>query len=147
MGERLAIAAGTGQGPLVSLNLDPRQVLLRYLSDEPTKDIAASLGVSRQALSAWLLKTAEDDWKEAQVARALARKEKAEDDLETAADALAIARARELLRSAQWDLERVCRRIYGQDIPPDLAGRISITINTSSAQTTLNSTQVADKAE
>jgi hypothetical protein len=94
---------------------DPKAILLRYLSDESTEVIAADYGVTRQALSQFLLRHAEDDWKEAQVARAIARKEKAEDDLETAADPLALAKARELLKAAQWDLERVCRRIYGQD--------------------------------
>ena len=93
----------------------PQAILQRYLSDESTKDIAATYGVTRQALGQYLLKVAEEDWKEAQVSRAIARKEKAEDDLETAADALSLARARELLKAAQWDLERVCRRIYGED--------------------------------
>lgn len=94
---------------------DPREILTRYLSDESTKDIAATYGVTRQALGQYLLKVAEEDWKEAQVARALARKERAEDALESASDALSLARARELLKAAQWDLERVCRRIYGED--------------------------------
>lgn len=94
---------------------NPQEILLRYLSDESTKDIAESYGVTRQALGQYLLKVAEEDWKSAQVARAIARKEKAEDDLETAADPLSLARAREMLKAAQWDLERVCRRIYGED--------------------------------
>lgn len=90
-------------------------ILARYMTDETTYDIASDYGVTRQALSAYLLKHAEEEWKEAQVARAIARKEKAEDALDTAEDPLQLARARELLKSAQWDLERVCRRIYGQD--------------------------------
>lgn len=94
---------------------NPVTILQRYLSDESTKDIAKSYGVTRQALGQFLLKHAEEDWKEAQVARAIARKEKAEDDLESALDPLSLARARELLKAAQWDLERVCRRIYGDD--------------------------------
>jgi hypothetical protein len=93
----------------------PELVLRRYLTDESTKDIAADYGVTRQALSAFLLKHAEEDWKQAQVVRAIARKEKAEDDLEAAQDPLALAKARELLKAAQWDLERVCKRIYAQD--------------------------------
>jgi hypothetical protein len=94
---------------------NPQEILLRYLSDESTKDIAASYGVTRQALGKHLLKHAEADWKEAQVARAIARKEKAEDDLENAKDPLALAKARELFKAATWDLERVCRRIYGEE--------------------------------
>lgn len=94
---------------------DPRKVLERYLSDESTAVIAAAYGVTRQALGQFLLRHAEEDWKEAQIARAIARKEKAEDDIEAAADVLQLAKARELLKAAQWDLERVCKRIYGQD--------------------------------
>ena len=95
--------------------IDPHDLLKRYLTDESTADIAASHHVSRQALSKYLLKHAEADWKEAQVARAIARKEAAEDSMEVAQDPLALARARELLKAAQWDLERVCRRIYGEE--------------------------------
>ena len=94
---------------------NPLTILQRYLSDESTSVIAADYGVTRQALGQFLLRHAEEEWKEAQVARAIARKEKAEDDLEAAPDPLSLARARELLKAAQWDLERVCRRIYGDD--------------------------------
>ena len=90
-------------------------LLKRYLSDESTKDIADSYDVTRQALGRYLIRHAEDQWKEAQVARAIARKEAAEDALEVAPDPLALAKARELLKAAQWDLERTCRRIYGED--------------------------------
>jgi predicted transcriptional regulator len=121
---------------------DPKLILQRYLSDESTKDIAASFGVTRQALGQYLLKTAESEWREAQVARAIARKESAEDNLDAieskieGADkeerdrlTLRVSLARERLKSAQWDLERVCRRIYGQDVTPDQLGRVSITLN------------------
>jgi hypothetical protein len=121
---------------------DPKLILQRYLSDESTKDIAASYGVTRQALGKYLLAVAESEWREAQVARAIARKESAEDNLDAieskieGADkeerdrlALRVSLARERLKSAQWDLERVCRRIYGQDVTPDQLGRVSITLN------------------
>ena len=101
----------------VLADVDPTELLKRYLSDESTKDIAGSYGVTRQALGQYLLKYAEDDWKQAQVLRAIARKEQSEDAIESASDPLSLARARELLRAAQWDLERTCRRIYGQDQP------------------------------
>ena len=95
--------------------VDPDDLLKRYLSDESTNDIAASYDVTRQALSRFLLRNAEEEWKEAQVVRAIARKEAAEDAMEVANDPLALAKARELLKAAQWDLERVCRRIYGEE--------------------------------
>ena len=37
-----------------------------------------------------------------------------EDELDSATDALSLARAREQLRGAQWELERVLNRIYAQ---------------------------------
>lgn len=118
------------EGRLAPLNgADPKTILDRYLSDESTKDIAATYNVTRQALGQFLMKHAEEQWKDAQVARAIARKESAEDDLETAADALSLARARERLRAAQWDLERVYRRIYGQDVPVNGNAAVQININ------------------
>lgn len=96
--------------------VDPRKILLRFLSEESTESIAKDYGCTRQSLGQFLLRHAEDEWKDAQIARALARKEKAEDDMANAADPLQLAKARELLKSAQWDLERVCRRIYGQEV-------------------------------
>jgi len=104
-----------GYGKLAGV--DPKTILVRYLSDQSTAEIAKDYGCTRQCLGQFLLKHAEEDWKEAQVARAIARKEKAEDDLEVANDPLSLASARERLKAAQWDLERVCRRIYGQDQP------------------------------
>jgi len=110
-------------------DIDPKDVLRRYLSDETGAQIAASLGVTRAALSLHMLKHAESEWKDAQVVKAMKRKEDAEDLLETATNALDLTRARELLRSAQWDLERVCRRIYGQDAPPQGVNAVQININ------------------
>lgn len=113
--ESLTTLPDGGYGKLAKA--DPKTILVRYLSDESTADIAKDFGCTRQALSQFLLKNAEEEWKEAQVARALARKEKADDDMETANDPMSLASARERLKSAQWDLEKVCRRIYGQDMP------------------------------
>jgi len=130
----------TALAPLA--NADPKAILQRYLSDETTKDIAGSYGVTRQALGQFLLRTAENEWKDAQVARAIARKESAEDELdqlgskiatadrdEQARLTLSLAHTRERLKAAQWDLERVCRRIYGQDAPPAGAQAVQININ------------------
>ena len=66
---------------------------------------------------------------DAQVIKAMKRKEDAEDLMERADNALDLTRAREQLRSAQWDLERVCRRIYGQDAPPNAGAGVNININ------------------
>lgn len=133
--------------PLKAANA--QDVLNRVLNEESTKDIAASFGVTRSALNYWLIEHCDTEWKAAQVVRAIKRKEDAEDatdkartDLEALGDeinnetaprtALILARLRACeaqLRSAQWDLERVCRRIYGQDAPPAGANAVQININ------------------
>jgi hypothetical protein len=50
--------------------------------------------------------------------------------LREAKDGLELARARELVRSAQWQLERVLSRIYGQkqEVAPSSAVQINIGI-------------------
>jgi hypothetical protein len=131
----MSTALASIQGALNPLKAaNPNDVLNRVLNEESTKDIAASLGVTRSALNQWLLSTAEEQWKAAQVIRAYKRKEEAEDEMDTAQDALSLARAEKRLKAAQWDLERVCRRIYGQDVTPDQLGRVSITLNISGAE-------------
>jgi hypothetical protein len=118
------------KGQLAPLkDVDPKHVLERYLAEETSTQIAKSYGVTRAALSHFMLKHAEQEWRDAQVVKAMKRKEAAEDLIETADNPLDLARAREMLKSAQWDLERVCRRIYGQDVTPDQLGRVSITLN------------------
>jgi len=118
------------QGQLNPLKgVKPEDILERYLKEETSTEIAKTYGVTRAALSYFMLKHAEQEWKNAQVTKALIRKEKAEDLMESADNALDLARAREMLKAAQWDLERVCRRIYGQDVPQDSSGRLSITLN------------------
>lgn len=122
-------ALANHQGALNPLKAaDPKDVLNRVLNEESTKDIAKSFGVTRSALNQWLLSTAETEWKAAQVVRAYKRKEEAEDEMDSAADPMSLARARERLRAAQWDLERVCRRIYGQDAPPSSVAAVQINI-------------------
>ena len=92
---------------------DLNAILERYLADESTAAIAASLNVHRSALHQWLLRNAEEPWKQAQIARAITEWEEAKDQLQAADDALSLARARERLRSAQWSLERLFSRLFG----------------------------------
>lgn len=122
-------------------NADPKEVLERYLREESTSQIAQSLGVTRSGLNYWLLRVAETEWKDAQVLKALKRKEEAEDEMDTATDAFTLARARERLKAAQWDLERVCRRIYGQDAENKGGSAVSITINMASQGRTIDAEQ------
>ena len=151
-------ALASRQGALNPLKVvDPKSVLQRVLNEESTKDIAKSFGVTRSALNQWLLETAETEWKAAQVARAYKRKEEAEDEFDSISARIAnadkeerdrltltLSLAREKLKAAQWDLERVCKRIYGQDVTPDHLGRINIVINTGSAPLDVVGEQVID---
>lgn len=109
-------------------DVDPKDILERYLAEESSDKIAQTYGVTRAALSLFMLKHAEDDWKDAQLTKALIRKERAEDLMDRADNPLDLTRAREQLRGAQWELERVYRRIYGQDAP-QVAQAIQVNIN------------------
>ena len=117
--------------------IDPKHVINRYLAGESTTEIAQSLGVTRTGLNFWLLKHAEADWKESQIIKAIGRKESAEDEMDGAQDTLSLSRARERLKAAQWDLERICRRIYGQDQASEASGKVSININLGQSSATI----------
>lgn len=125
----MSTALANKQGQLAPLkDVKPDNVLERYLAGETSPQIAQSLGVTKQALSHWLISNAEGEWKSAQLVKALTRKDEAEELMDSASNPLDLARAREQLRGAQWDLERVCRRIYGQDAPA-AAQAVQININ------------------
>jgi hypothetical protein len=94
--------------------LDVKAILKRYVAGETSTQIAQTLDVTRQGLAWWMRKHAEDDWRESQIIQAIERKERAQEAIDKADDALSLARAREQLRSAQWDLERVYSRIFAQ---------------------------------
>jgi hypothetical protein len=96
-------------------NFKPDKVLIRYLHGEEIADIADSLGVHPKALNYHLLKEEfREAWRKAQVAVSQAELQEAKAVIRSAPDALSLSRAREALRSAQWDLERLESRLYGQ---------------------------------
>ena len=132
--QRGAMIRHSGKAPIASLPPQERAVLVqsviaRYLEDEELDTIAQDVGVSRTGLYQAIIKMAPDDWVAAQGARALWRMDMAEKDMERATDMLAVARARELLKSTQWKTERTLRRLYGDAAPKTDSGRISITLN------------------
>ena len=127
--EQLRTSPQTGLVQSGLKGVDPQLILQRFLDEkESGEQIARSYGVTRAALSLHMIKHADQEWKDAQVAKALRRKEDAEALMDRADNALDLTRAREQLRSAQWDLERVCRRIYGQDQPPQAVAAVQISI-------------------
>lgn|SRR5574341_679531 len=100
----------------------------RYLKGERIADIAQSYRVSEKSLYAYLTEHTEEAWKSAQLGAALQRLEAAKEGMDAAVTMLDVARARESARLAQWDLERVCRRIYGQE-PAQVLGSGVVQIN------------------
>jgi transposase-like protein len=130
------------------------EVLQAYASGEEVADLAPNYGVSDVTLYALLIRDHEEAWKQAQVSRALAKRDQStgdlarlrlqlqsatqdnEDGTKTPHDMLSLARIKEQVKlaeiqakRAEWELERVYRRVYGQDVPADQAGRVSITLN------------------
>lgn len=89
-------------------------VLDRYIHGEQVAAIAPEFNTSDVTIYALLLREHQESWKEIQQARALARLERQQELLNTAGDPLSLARAREGVRSAQWELERLLNRLYGQ---------------------------------
>jgi transposase-like protein len=109
---------------------DPQKILAQVLEGKRTKDIADELGVGHDKLVYHLTTKAAEEWKAAQLLREIRRKEEAEEDIDAAKDALALKKAEAKLKSAQWTLERVCRRIYGDDAPKDNGSeKVSIVLN------------------
>ena len=130
------------------------EVLQAYARGEEVADLAPNYGVSDVTLYALLIRDHEEAWKNAQVSRALAKRDQAtgdlaklrlqlqsamqenEDGTKTPHDMLSLARIKEQVKlaeiqakRAEWELERVYRRVYGQDVPADVSGRVSITLN------------------
>jgi hypothetical protein len=114
--------------PAAELSAILDKALQSYGEGESIYRIANGLGVEHTTLYRQLIKHRETDWRDAKVSRALAELESAEDELKTASDALALSRARERCRAAQWQLERLMRRIYGQEQAQSVAS-VQININ------------------
>lgn len=136
---------------LAGKEADPQAIIQQYLDGKKTEEIAKHFGITRQGLGYWLRKHAETEWKESQVIAALERKDKAEDiyddiqrRIETADKderdrlTLMLSLAREKLKAAQWDLERVCRRIYGDDRAAQVSGLASLTIEIRGGSATIS---------
>ena len=130
------------------------EVLQAYEQGQEVADLAPAYDVSDVTLYALLIRDHEEAWKQAQVSRAVAKRSRTSKDLEelrdqlrsstqqqedgtkTPHDMLSLARIKEQVKlaeiqakRAEWELERVYRRVYGQDVVADGAGRVSITLN------------------
>jgi hypothetical protein len=145
--------------PLASWPVEKRlqvalEVLSAYQEGQEIADLAPEYGVSDVTLYALLIRDHEDAWKEAQKSRAVSKRDRTTKDLEelrlqlrsamqendegqkTPHDALSLARIREQVRvaeiqakRAEWELERVYRRLYGQDDGSAGVASVRITLN------------------
>ena len=89
-------------------DLNPHEVLQRYLTEATTSQIAGQYGLSRKALVKWLRSTVPTEWKEIQLIRAHANLEQGEDgieDAEASQSAISLACTRERIKAAQWRLQ------------------------------------------
>jgi len=110
-------------------------ILAHYENGASIYALAEKLGVDNATIYRQLLKHRPEDWKEVRGARYLSEIEEAEKDMKEARDPLAVTRARERLANAKWHLERLNRRIYGQDAPPASAAvQINIGIRRNDAE-------------
>ena len=86
-------------------NLDPDHILNEYLTNQATSPIAVKYGIRRAALTRWLQQQRPQQWREVQAIRALCTKEDGTEMIYDARTALQLARARELVKAAQFDLQ------------------------------------------
>ena len=108
-----ALAINHADKPLARLMGDTSQILARLMAGEKPKQVANSLGISREALNAWLLSHAPEEWRAISTGKSLARMEDAQELIESAEEQIDINRGRELGKLAGWHMERMLPKLYG----------------------------------
>jgi transcriptional regulator with XRE-family HTH domain len=101
------------------------QAIDQHADGMSLRQIAEQIGVSHQAIRKWLL-TAGDQYKQAQISGLTQRIIEADEMLESATDAVGIARAREIARYARWDAERRLPHLFGPKV--EQTGGISVNV-------------------
>lgn len=109
------LAKANADQPLAQLQGNAEPILQRIRDGESARQVAVSLGISHNALYGFLLRNAPEAWMELSAGRCLARLEDAETLLDSAEDQIAVSKARESARLAQWSLERASRKLYGEN--------------------------------
>ena len=128
-------------------NLEADEVFKRYLTEEHTSRIAESYGCSRAALTQWLRTNHPERWKQVQIIRALGRKEDADTLTEDARHGLDVARARAMMESARFELERLDSENYSQKqhLSVEVEHRVTVDKSlTESARSLLDQLRVAE---
>ena len=153
------------KAPLRNLPAEKRaqiaqEVLQAYAAGEEIADLAPSYDVSDVTLYALLIREHETEWKQAQIGRGLARKARAYRDLDELRtqlrssqqtnedgekaphDQISLARIQHQIKlaevqckRAEWELERIYRRVYGQEaVTGGSALHISLNFGTNQTQ-------------
>ena len=100
------------------LTWSPEQALQLLEQGLSVPQIAKQLRIDSSNIYRHMLNSENiDKYVELQSAKSLAMLDNAEEEVETASDPHSLARGRERARLAQWRLERLMRRLYGQDQP------------------------------
>jgi transposase len=139
-----------------------QELLAGYAQGDEVAEMAKKYGVSDVTAYALLIRDHEGEWKQAQESRAVVRRDKATKDLQSLReqlwkaegsieeqkqplDLLSLARIREQVKlaeiqakRAEWELERVFKRIYGQDAGPAAGSGLHISLNFGTNQTQAN---------
>ena len=116
--------------------LDPDKIISEYLVEQQTSGIAKRYGIRRGALTRWLAQQRPTEWKEVQRIRAFCPKEDGIEQTYDARTALQLARARELIRSAQFDLQALDEDYRPkQDIRVELIGDLGERLRRSQERT------------
>lgn len=108
-------------------------IIKAYAAGVEIAQLAEQLRCSDVQLYMCLLRHTQDDWREVQEARTLAKMARAEDNLASAQDGLSLGKCREQLHHAQWEAERLLARIYAikQDSAPPVAIQINLGLSQS----------------
>lgn len=103
-------------------------VMQRYEHDDTIADLAREQGCSTTTLYRRLLRECPEEWRAVQSARAVKQLEAAKESLEGAKDNVEVNRAGKQIQTAQWELERLHARLYGQQ-EASLTSAIQINVN------------------
>lgn len=125
---RKALQVAHADKVLAKYEGDTTEILNRLTDGESVVQVAADLGISHQSLYAWLLRNDPDKWMALSAGKALARVEKAEQDMDKAPDQLEVSRARESHKMGAWALERAARKLYGDNKAENQGVQIQVVI-------------------
>jgi hypothetical protein len=108
---------------------DLSQALSLLDAGKSLREVAPLFGLSYEGLRKWLLKEVGPEYESAQTEGLLQRVIEADQRLESADNAVDIARAREVARFARMDLERRRPRLYGQQQQLVPSVQVAVQIN------------------